>query len=183
MPYPSKTDRETILAAAVEQAARDGLDQLSLRSLASSLGLAPNALYRYFAGKAHLESAISAEAANRLHAGLAAACGKRGPEQALLHMARAYLHFAQANRSLYVIFMACRSKSTGDDQAHQQLWDFVLAQVARLCGDTKAPEASVALWAFLHGFAVLDAAGAIDAARPATGFEFGLKAWIAAVKK
>jgi len=183
MPYPSKTDRETILAAAVDQAALQGLERLSMRSLAASLGLAPNALYRYFADKAQLESAISAEAANRLHQELAAASGKCGPEQALLRMARAYLHFARTNRFLYEIFMACRSKSTEDDQPHERLWGYVVMQVAKLCGEAKAAECSVALWAFLHGFAELDSAGAIDGGKPASSFEFGLKAWIVAAKK
>jgi len=183
MPYPSKTDRETILAAAMEQAAKKGLDRLSLRSLAASLGLAPNALYRYFADKAHLESAISAEAANRLHQMLVTACGRRGPVQALQHMARAYLHFARTNRFLYEIFMACRAKSTEDYAAHERLWAFVVTQVAQLTGNKKAPEAAVALWAFLHGFAALDGAGAIGEEKPASSFEFGLKAWIVAVKE
>jgi AcrR family transcriptional regulator len=183
MPYPSKTDRETILAAAIAQASREGLDNLSLRSLAASLGLAPNALYRYFADKAHLESAISAEAANRIYRELVTACGKRLPEQALLQMARAYLRFARTNRSLYEIFMACRAKSTDDYRAHEQLWLFVVSQVARLSGASRAPKAAAALWAFLHGFAVLDAAGAIGADKPASSFEFGLKGWLAAAKK
>lgn len=182
MPYPSKTDRETILAAAVEQAKRDGLDRLSLRSLAASLGLAPNALYRYFADRADLESAMSEEAARRLYRELVAACGKRGPERALMHMARSYLHFARTNRSLYEIFMACRATSAGGDQSHERLWIFVVSQVARLSGARRAPMAAVALWAFLHGFAALDAAGALGEGKPAISFEFGLKAWLASVK-
>ncbi len=183
MPYPSKTDRETILAAATVQAAQDGLDKLSLRALAASLGLAPNALYRYFTDKAHLEAAISAQVANRLHAELVTACGKRGTEQALLHMSRAYLHFSRTNRALYEIFMACRAKSMEDHQAHEQLWTFVVSRVAQLCGAAEAPKAAVALWAFLHGYASLEAADALSDAKPASSFEFGLKAWVSAVKR
>jgi AcrR family transcriptional regulator len=44
MPYPSKTDRQTILSAAVKVLAHRDIRGLSLRNLAASLGLAPNAI-------------------------------------------------------------------------------------------------------------------------------------------
>jgi hypothetical protein len=55
MPYPSKTDRNSILLAAVEEISHSGIRHLSLRNLASLLGLAPTALYRYFSNRAELE--------------------------------------------------------------------------------------------------------------------------------
>jgi hypothetical protein len=55
MPYPSKTDRNSILLAAVEEISHSGIRDLSLRNLASLLGLAPTALYRYFSNRAELE--------------------------------------------------------------------------------------------------------------------------------
>jgi len=48
MAYPAKTDRQAILSAALEQLTRNEMRALSLRGLAASLGIAPNALYRYF---------------------------------------------------------------------------------------------------------------------------------------
>ena len=63
MVFPAKTDRARILSAAMDQLARDGMEKLSLRSLAASLNLAPNALYRYFASRSQLEAAIAAEIA------------------------------------------------------------------------------------------------------------------------
>ena len=67
MVFPAKTDRARILSAAMEQLARDGMEKLSLRSLAASLDLAPNALYRYFASRSQLEAAIAAEITDHLH--------------------------------------------------------------------------------------------------------------------
>ena len=58
MAYPAKTDRESILAAALEQVESEGLENLAIRSLAGRLGLAPNALYRYFENLSDLELAV-----------------------------------------------------------------------------------------------------------------------------
>lgn len=54
----SRLDRETILAAATELIARDGLDGLTMRRLAASLGVAPMATYRHFEDRAALVDAL-----------------------------------------------------------------------------------------------------------------------------
>ena len=56
---------------------------LSLRGLAASLGIAPNALYRYFANRAELEAAMAAESARRLYLTLSRAAGKKEPGKAI----------------------------------------------------------------------------------------------------
>src|ERR1700692_387565 len=66
MPYPSKTDRQTILSAAVKHLAHGGIRDLSLRNLAASLDLAPNAIYRYFSDLSALEDALANEGARQL---------------------------------------------------------------------------------------------------------------------
>ena len=53
-----RLDRETILAAATELVARDGLDGLSMRRLAAALGVAPMATYRHFADRAAIVDAL-----------------------------------------------------------------------------------------------------------------------------
>ena len=55
MPYPSKTHRQTILSAAVKELVHGGIRDLSLRNIAASLDLAPNAIYRYFPDRRHLK--------------------------------------------------------------------------------------------------------------------------------
>jgi hypothetical protein len=42
-------------------------------------------------------------------------------------------------------------------------------------------EASVALWAFLHGAVALEAAQVLGDIKPASGLEFGFEAWLMAV--
>src|ERR1700739_2839616 len=60
----------------------------------------------------------------------------------------------------------------------QSLWSFTVEQVQRMTGETHAREAAVALWALLHGAATLEAGQVHGENKPASGFEFGLNAWL-----
>lgn len=180
MAYPSKTDRKTILAAAMEQVEQQGLRGLSLRSLAASLELAPNALYRYFADRAVLESALSGEASHRLHAAMQRAVRKGSSELAIRGIARAYLNFARKHPNLYELLLLPRETEDEKEAAHGSLWHFVVDHVTALTGPQRAEDASIALWAFLHGMTQLEAAKVFGEEKPGTSFDFGLNAWIAA---
>jgi AcrR family transcriptional regulator len=183
MPYPSKTDRATILAAAFDQLSQDGLEALSLRSLASSLGLAPNALYRYFGDRAALESALTAESIRSLHAALKSTVEGRTPDETIRGLTEAYLRFARERPHLYGMMMRECTSAPEDADAHEELWAFFVQEVARLSGEARAAEAAVALWAFMHGMAELEAAGVFGEQKPDTGLEFGLNGWLAAASR
>ena len=68
-----------------------------------------------------------------------------------------------------------------DATSHQSLWAFTVEQVQRIAGSDRASQASVALWAFLHGAATLEAAQVLGEIKPASGLEFGFEAWLTAV--
>jgi len=180
MPYPSKTDRQTILATAMEHVCKDGINKLAIRSVAATLGLAPNALYRYFANLAALESALADESRRRLLEVLQKAAGKKAPEQAIRSIAQAYVRFAREQPRVFALTLMPSASESDEDASHLQSWRFVLSHVAPIYGDQKAPEAAVALWAFLHGITALEAAGVFGERKPATSFEFGLRMWIRA---
>jgi AcrR family transcriptional regulator len=180
MPYPSKTDRQTILSAAVKELARKGIRDLSLRNLAASLGLAPNALYRYFSDRAALEAALANEAARRLERALRKAAGGREPVTAVREMSSAYMKFAKDNRHLYEVMMSLHAPEHDAASLHS-LWAFTVEQVQRIAGPDRAAPASVALWAFLHGAVTLEAGQVLGDRKPASGLEFGLDAWLMAV--
>jgi AcrR family transcriptional regulator len=180
MPYPSKTDRETILSAAVKLLAHGGIRDLSLRNLAASLDLAPNAIYRYFSDRSALEAALASEAARQLELALRKAADGCEPVTAIRGMASAYIKFAKDNRHLYDVMTSLHA-SEHDTTSHQSLWTFTVEQVRRVAGSDRAAEASVALWAFLHGAVALEAAQVFGESKPASGVEFGLNAWLMAV--
>jgi AcrR family transcriptional regulator len=180
MPYPSKTDRQTILSAAVKQLAHTGIRDLSLRNLAASLDLAPNAIYRYFSDRSVLEAALASEAARQMELALRRAADGRERVTAIREMSAAYIKFAKDNRHLYDVMMSPHVPKH-DATQHQSLWTFTVEQVQRIAGVDLAAQASVALWAFLHGAVALEAAEVLGESKPASGLGFGLDAWFMAV--
>ncbi len=180
MPYPSKTDRQAILSIAMEQVAQDGIQKLAIRSVAAALGLAPNALYRYFSNLAALQAALADESRRRLLRALESAAGKKPPEEAIRSIARAYVRFAREHPQLFSLTLRPLLAETEDEGPHVQSWSFVLAHVARIYGEEKAPEAAITLWAFLHGITALEAARVFGERKPASSFEFGLRMWMRA---
>ena len=179
MPYPSKTDRQTILSAALKQLAHAGIRDLSLRNLAASLDLAPNAIYRYFSDRSALEAALASEAARQMELALRRAADGREPVSAIREMSSAYIKFAKDNRHLYDVMMSSHVPKH-DATLHQSLWTFTVEQVKRIAGSDQAAQASVALWAFLHGAVALEAAEVLGESKPASGLGFGLDAWLMA---
>jgi AcrR family transcriptional regulator len=180
MPYPSKTNRQTILSAAVKELAHGGIRDLSLRNIAASLDLAPNAIYRYFSDRRALEAALANEAARQLELALRKAAHGCEPITAIREMSSAYTKFARDNCHLYEVMMN-RHAPEHDATSHQTLWTFTVEQVQRIAGSDRAAQASVALWAFLHGAVALEAAQVLGEIKPASGLEFGFEAWLMAV--
>jgi AcrR family transcriptional regulator len=157
-----------------------GIRDLSLRNLAASLDLAPNAIYRYFSDRSALESALAGEAARHMELALSSAATGREPVTAIREMSAAYIKFAKDNRYLYDVMMS-RHAPKHDATLHQSLWTFTVEQVKRIAGSDRAAQASVALWAFLHGAVALEAAEVLGESKPASGLGFGLDAWFMAV--
>lgn len=178
MAFPSKTDRETILATAMDQVSREGINKLAIRSVAAALGLAPNALYRYFANLASLQAALAEESRGRLQEALQKAAGKKAPEEAVRSIARAYVRFAREQPQVFSLTLLPPTVETEGEAPHVQSWRFVLGHVASIYGEKRAPEAAVVLWAFLHGMTVLEAAQVFGERKPVSSFEFGLRMWI-----
>jgi AcrR family transcriptional regulator len=184
MPYPSKTNRPAIIAAAVAILARSGLRGMSWRSVAAALNVAPNALYRYFDNREQMETAVAAEVAGRLHAALLKTNSvKQSAETAIRTFSMTLLNFAREQHLLYEALLVPRPASGEDAIAPQGLWLFAVGLVSRVSGEKVANEATVALWAFLHGIASLQSTEAFDEEKPfASSFEFGLQAWMAAAR-
>src|ERR1700677_4618483 len=156
------------------------LRHLSLRNLAASLDLAPNAIYRYFSDRSALEAALANEAARQLELRLRKAADGCEPVTTIREMASAYLKFARDKRHLYEVMMSLHA-SDHDANSRQSLWTYTVEQVQRIAGSDRDAQASVALWAFLHGAVTLEAAQVLGEIKPASGLEFGFEAWLMAV--
>ncbi|MFP3606714.1 TetR/AcrR family transcriptional regulator [Paraburkholderia sp. SIMBA_053] len=167
----------------MDQVAKHGTGKLAIRGVAAELGLAPNALYRYFHNLAALQAALADESRSRLLAVLKEAADGKPPEAAIRGIAEAYLRFAREHPQVFSLTLRAGSDDNDHEPSHSQSWKFTSGHVARLYGDARAPEATVALWAFLHGMTALESAGVFGEIKPASGFEFGLQMWILAASR
>ena len=177
MAYPAKTDKASILAAALEVVESEGVEKLAIRSVAAKLHLAPNALYRYFESLSALHAALAEEARRQMLVAMRKAAGRMGPKEAIHAICAAYLRFAYERPRVFAMYL----KTPGDTQKSPQCTqntEFFLEKVARVYKDDRAYEASHALWAYLHGLAVLREAGVLDAEQEGASLRFGLEMWV-----
>lgn len=179
MSYPKKISRETVLETALAFIESQGLAALSMRTLASSLGVTPNALYRYFPSKAELEFAMADEGGKRLLTALEKAAKGLTPPDAMRAVARAYIRFARAYPQLYAIKMKhCGSEQAKPD-SHDAVWEFVISLANSLPTPWDAKDLAMSLWAFLHGMVELDRANLLEGKRPEAAIEVGLDVMLA----
>lgn len=77
MPHPRRTDRQAIVSVAIDVMNEHGLDHVSLRTIATRLGIRQPALYHHVASKADLLDAVAAEILDRGHRDRLPAEGER----------------------------------------------------------------------------------------------------------
>ncbi len=177
MAYPAKTDRDRILAVALEQVEREGVESLAIRGVAAKLELAPNALYRYFNSLAALEAAVAEEARLQVLEAMQKVIGRKGPTETIRAISEAYIRFAQQRPRIFALYLKTYGTEVHTPQCLRNT-EFFLEHVTRLYGEKLAWEAAHALWAFLHGAAVLLDAGVVPAEKALTSLQFGLQLWI-----
>lgn len=160
--------RATLIAAAIGEIETAGVEHLSLRSLAQSVGVSPSAAYHHFADKDALICAVAIRAFELLDASVVQAVESLAPEAGAVARfgaaARAYIAFAVEHEHLFrVAFSGHRPQATGTD--HPLL--------ARLLDDIvesgSAPAAlragaDAVVWATIHGIATLVIEGYFDPA-------------------
>lgn len=177
MAYPAKTDRDAILAAALDQVEREGLGSLAIRAVATRLGLAPNALYRYFESLTALEAAVAEEARRQMLEAMETAIGRKGPVEAIRALSEAYLRFAVVRPHLFALYLTTYGAEKHTPQCVKNT-EFFLKHVAGVYGEKRAGAASHVLWAFLHGSAVLLDSGLVTQERAFANLRQGLQLWM-----
>src|SRR6516225_6110748 len=103
MASPAKTDRASVLNAALKQVESKGVETLAIRSVAAKLGLAPNAIYRYFESLAALKAAVAEEAYLRMLETMRKAAGGKKPAEAVRAFSEAYLRFAHEQPRVFAL--------------------------------------------------------------------------------
>lgn len=173
MPQPPKIHADEVLAQALALLEEGGEGSVTVRAVAARLGVTPNALYWHFDNRETLLGALAARGMGELRDALAGAVPPRAAALAdLSPVAAAYLHFARTRPHLYALMTAPHV----DPRVSGELWSFVLDLLTPRLGARRAAEAGVALWAYLHGGAGLEAMRPFHGGKPESGVEAGLRA-------
>lgn len=164
-PYHHGNLRRALLDEALATIRAEGVDRLTLREIGARLGVSRSALYRHFADKRALLTAVATEGFRTLRHHLVAAWedGGRG-DAAFSAMGAAYIRFAVANPSHYrVMFGGFVDRTTRDPElaaeaegAFQALVD-ALAALQRDGVMRRDDTVLMAryVWALVHGVAML----------------------------
>src|SRR5690242_8735185 len=161
MPLRAGLDHAAVIQAAAKLADAEGLERLTLATLAGRLGIRTPSLYNHVDGLEGLRRDLALLGYRQLGQSLARATIGKAGDEAVVALAEAYRAFAQAHPGLYVA--ALQSPVPADDQAQaaaSEVVEIVLAVLAayRLHGD-EAIHATRALRSALHGFVSLEASG------------------------
>jgi AcrR family transcriptional regulator len=161
--------RRALLDEALATIRADGVDGLTLREIGTRLGVSRTAMYRHFADKRALLTAVATEGFRTLRQQLVSAWEEGGRGRAAFDsMGVAYIRFAADNPSHYRVMFggfvdpkACDPELAAEAEgAFQALVDAVAAlQRQGLVRTDDTLKMARFIWAVVHGVAMLDIDG------------------------
>jgi AcrR family transcriptional regulator len=161
-------DTAAVVAAASDLADADGLEAVTLKELANTLGVRPPSLYAHIDGLDDVLTRLGARGATDLAAALSRAVEGRAGSDALVSLAVAYRDYARQHPGAYAALQRSRALAGNDEAraAGDAVVRVALAAIRdfELQGD-EAIHAVRLIRIALHGFVALEAAG---------GFAMGL---------
>ncbi len=161
MPAVAKTSDADVVRAARKLVERGGVDQLSMQTVAETVGIRAPSLYKRFADRAALLAAVETDALASLGHALERAAKTGKPTADVAAMGRAYRAFAKSHPRLYdLLFARATPRSEETDRARADAAKPVLEAMKKLVGEERALVAARVLTAFVHGFVSMENAGA-----------------------
>ena len=169
--------KQTLLDVAFESLHQQSLEQLSLRSLAKTVGVTPTAVYNHFSDKTALLLGTKYRAFEFFHEVLSDSC-KDLPDDAIEDrirlLGKAYLNFSIQFPYLFELLFSWSVEpdkipphliEAGVKSEHliQDLVIQLLAQNGKKLSDSEAAIGSFSGWALAHGISMLFQAGAVRA--------------------
>jgi len=178
MAHPKFLSPADILKTAVNLLEHGDADGLSLRAVATALGVKAPSLYRYFPDKKALEIAAAEEILTIMLGEFQTSSATVDPSTRFREMTRIYLRFARERFHLYAFVMQNRHPERYGSGAGKAVWNVLLEVASGVSGLPDDTSAAVATWAFLHGYATLEHSGAFGRSGPKGGLERGITAFL-----
>ncbi len=163
-PYHHGSLESAILDVAIVEIERVGYEALSLRELASAVGVSRAAPYRHFPNRLFFLEAVIARGLAMMNGQLdCAAQSYREPVEKVRAVFDRFLQFAHDRPQLYRLcfasdmFIQTEPDETFKTEAYRRFSFFgrFIALLAPDCTPLEIELRTVACWSFLHGFAVL----------------------------
>jgi AcrR family transcriptional regulator len=153
--------REAILDGAAEVIAREGVGALSLRALASGIGVSHTAFRRHFGGREGVLNALAVRGNLRLAAALRAA-GTGG----LAEVGVAYVRFGLAEPGLFAVMFRTDLLDNDEPELISARAEALapLHDGVRALGAPDPTAAEVAFWGVVHGITALALTGTLTGA-------------------
>jgi AcrR family transcriptional regulator len=186
-PTPARTSEAQIVAAARSLLEEEGLEAVTMASVAARVGVRPPSLYKHVRDRAALLDAVAADAAGELGRVLAGAAAGAGddPEARIAALAHAYRAFAHRTPRVASILFTDLGPGTGAsvDIAAAAARPVVEAAAA-LVGPADALPAARVLTSFAHGFTSMELAGAFRlGGNVDDAFALGIETLIAGLRR
>jgi AcrR family transcriptional regulator len=159
--------RQTALAAARERVSRAGVDKLSLRELATELGVNHRALYRHFPDKQQLILELAAGEVHAMVDAIGDAVAGAPREDQSRALIQAYVHYAFENPRLYEMVFSLPLRDEFDDDTSvglevKRLIDACAKAFARPDDtDARIRNRVLQAWGAAHGLILLIFRGAL----------------------
>ncbi|MEY4761007.1 MAG: hypothetical protein RLZZ200_863 [Pseudomonadota bacterium] len=172
--YHREDLRGELLAAARRFVAESGHARLSIRVLASELGVSPGAPYHHFPDRRSLLLALAGEGFIEMMAGAAVVAGSGGTPRARLHRLGAdFIRFADRNPNLVELMYESELTTPSLDPAllvfqlqGHQLIRRVVGEASPSLPDRDVDLRVIAFWSTVYGFASMRRKGVLHPHRP-----------------
>lgn len=173
----SENFRESIISASVELGSQLGEDGLTMRGIASKLGVSATALYQHFESKSAILREIRFHGVDQLWEALSPAVQLTDPYERTVALGERYVEFAIANPWLYTVLMEHEQVDWSQlDPAELERMirplTYLRETLAQGCatgawtGSMDVEMAAFRMWAGLHGLSSLIINGRIDERHP-----------------
>ena len=162
------------LAPALREAARaileeEGLDALSLRSVARRAGVSHAAPYRHYPSREALLADVAVEGLAQLRAELAQAAAVPGDRaERIVRIGGAYLRFAARHGGLLTLMFGSELPNRWDYPGLAEATALIGEDIGLALGDAAG---GLAVWAAMHGLALLILENFIDLGQKQAGME------------
>jgi AcrR family transcriptional regulator len=179
-PARARTSDAEIIAAARALLEAEGLDAVTMASVAERVGVKPPSLYKHVRDRSALLVAVAEDAAAELASVLEGAAGtaEDDPAARVASLAAAYrAHAHRAPRAAALLFSDLEPSARPPVEAGARAARPVIEVAAALAGVDRALPAARVLTAFAHGFTSMELAGAFRlGGDPDEAFRLGVEA-------